>query len=359
MNVDFADARIKQMALRALRTGVTIAALPFWLALLFAPLVSSVVHVQAATLTAVTPPQMCNLLFFGPVQEGDLDSLKSAISSMPAGDPVNLCLNGPGGSFNEALRVVEFIAKSGRAIRTLIDRGAECYSACALIFMAGRTADREPQPDRKLHVLGKLAFHAPFIKPGANNYDASVVEMAHREALRALARFLELNDKDFFSEDLLTRMLLKKSNEFLTVDTTEDAGRWRIDLLGYRKPASITPLLLQQACKNEMEWSQGVENSNARINGKPIAFKDRKFRAVIPDFGDEGASVCVVDGYNDPARGVFISLMFASDVTDDEVPKPNDLENKVKALGDPLAIPGKPLWYLYSPESKLKNLAEK
>jgi hypothetical protein len=311
---------------------------------------------RAANVTTVTQPHVCTLLLDGLVQDGDVDRLKSALAAVPAGAAVNLCLNGQGGSFTQALHVVEWIASAGRPIRTIVDRGAGCYSACALIFMAGRNA--EGNPDRKLHVRGTLGFHAPFIKPGAADYDVAVVERAHREALRALSRFLEINSKEFFPEELLINSLVKQPHEFQLVETTVQAGRWKIDLFGYRKPKQISENMLLRACKNDMEWSSGMENGHNDRSNRPITFKNRRFRVVIPDFGDEGGVMCVADVYSDPAQGFFLGLMFAGEVTDEDVPKPNELEAKAKAQKDPLAVPGKPLWYLFSPETKLKELPE-
>ena len=44
--------------------------------------------------------------------------------------------------------------------------GAECYSACGLIFLAGRVDDRggESYPSRYLHIGARLGFHAPYIE---------------------------------------------------------------------------------------------------------------------------------------------------------------------------------------------------
>jgi hypothetical protein len=321
----------------------------------FAPVATDA---RAATFTPPDKPGLCSVRMAGLVQPGDLDGWKAALDAIPAGSQVNLCLNSQGGSFNEAVRIVEFLAKSSRPVRTVVDRGAECYSACAIIFMAGRNA--AGAPDRKLHVRAKLGFHAPYLNAVKKDkdYDASVVERAHREALRALARFLEVNTADLFPDRLLVQFLKKKPNEFLSVEKLEDAGRWRIDLIGYRKPVQVSEAMLQTACQNDTEWTINMPSGNPARSSKPIRLKDRKFRLAIPGYGDEAVFSCVSDVYDDATKGLHISLMLADDVNGDDVPKPAALEQKVKASNDPLAVVGKPLWYMLASSTKLKDVPD-
>ena len=311
---------------------------------------------QAATFARPEKSQLCTLQMEGPVRTADVDGFKAALDTLPPRTQVNLCLNSPGGSFFEALRVVEAIAKSERPIRTIVDRGAECYSACALIFMSGR--DAQGDRDRKLHIRGKLGFHAPYIKPSADAaYDAETMAQAYRESLRALARFLEINGSGAFPEPLFVQFLLKRPNEFLSVEQIQEAGRWQIDLFGYRKPTQLTEPMLIRACKNDTEWTIEMQNEVTARSTRPIQFKNRRFRIVLAGFGDEAVWSCAVDVYSDPARGLFLDFLLVSDKS--EIPKADALETKVKAsAGDPLSVPGKPLWYTFDPEMTLKAMPE-
>lgn len=324
-------------------------------AIFLAIALGSATPADAASFAAASAPGMCTIQMDGAMQAGDADRLKEALGTSAPGQ-VNLCLNSPGGSFSEALRVIEFIAKAGRPIRTIVNRGAECYSACALVLMGGR--DAENKPDRKLHIRGTVGFHAPFIKPGAANYDASVLERANRESLRAIASFLKTNPKEFFPEDLLVKSLLKPPNEFLSVETVRDAGTWQIDLIGYRKPKRLTKAGLDQACASDLSWNQQLESTPNSKDTAPIALKTGRLRLTFKDYGDEAVFICVVDVYSDPAKGLAIDMMLASDIKDKEVPKPGALEARVKAVKDPLVVAGKPLWYTFLPETELKDLAE-
>src|SRR5262245_30641935 len=97
-----------------------------------------------------------------------LGSDASMAEQWKSGSPV-LCLNSPGGNFMEGLRIAKYLltVAADHEVTTYVENGAACYSACALIFLAGRFNDRggETYPARFLHVGGRLGFHAPYIDP--------------------------------------------------------------------------------------------------------------------------------------------------------------------------------------------------
>ncbi|MCC7252996.1 MAG: hypothetical protein IT540_14120 [Hyphomicrobium sp.] len=316
---------------------------------------------------------ICTILLTGEIEAGDLEKLKPALQSGRGTTRINLCLDSPGGSYGEALKIIEYLLSSGGTVRTIIDAGAECFSACALVFMAGGV-DTGARPDRKLHVNGVLGFHAPFIRAAQGAATPELIGLGHRAGLRAIRRLLDLNasrtawssnlqGKSFLPDDLVAAFLLKRPDEFLLVDTVGRAGSWQIDLFGYRKLKTVSPKQLDKVCSNDMEWAIGNGGEND-LPSKPLKLNNGKARYVIPGFGDEGAWECVVDIYQSPSKGLFLSLVFAStplddggdEETADERPDENHLKEVVDSLDDPLAVPGVPLWYAFDGDTPIKKL---
>ncbi len=115
-------------------------------------------------------PPRCNVRLKGEIKKGDLSKIRKAFRQVKHGNlvaPAFLCLDSPGGSYQEGLNIAKFLlGDSGNGISTVIERGAKCLSSCALIFMAGNNAETKYAflPGRWLHVRGQLGFHAPYIK---------------------------------------------------------------------------------------------------------------------------------------------------------------------------------------------------
>jgi hypothetical protein len=103
----------------------------------------------------------CTAHLSGQIIEGDalrFKALREAYSCYY----LKLRLESPGGLVTEALGIAEQLNNT----RTVIDAGHSCFSACALIFMAGRTCSGAPYtcaPTRQMHPTATLGFHAPFL----------------------------------------------------------------------------------------------------------------------------------------------------------------------------------------------------
>lgn len=86
----------------------------------------------------------CRLTFSGQITTGDAEALARLV---PAIDPATsqstydtwLCLDSPGGSLAEALRMGQVLRAGGMGTRILA--GRECLSACAILFMSGSVFD--------------------------------------------------------------------------------------------------------------------------------------------------------------------------------------------------------------------------
>jgi hypothetical protein len=132
-------------------------------------------------------------------------------------------------------------------ITTYVSDSSKCQSACALVFMAGRTISTfgsAIEPDRVLHVGGTLHFHAPF-----DPWDKERKFAAGVKAIRQLQIVLG----EALPTDLLIAMLAAGPSEHVSVDTVYDAANWNIDLVGYREPKIGREELLN-ACTNHRSF---------------------------------------------------------------------------------------------------------
>ena len=108
---------------------------------------------------------------------------------------MSVCLNSSGGNYDEALKLITILMK-GTNVATVIDRGAQCISTCAFLFIVGNTQkseDGELGPDRTLDVRGTLGFHAPYLKTGAGTDVAAATIENFRRGVAAIAQLLELD----------------------------------------------------------------------------------------------------------------------------------------------------------------------
>lgn len=316
---------------------------------------------EAASLYPVTTTD-CNLKLDGPIEAGDLERLKSAASRFEETAEIKLCLNSPGGSYLEGLRLIEFILSDLHSLSTTIERDAECLSACALLFLVGHNKNQEMRPARRLHSLGILGFHGPYIKPGHQDYDPQLMMKANRAGYKAVGRLLELNYPLLFPVSLLATTLDKGFDAYVFVDTIAKIGAWDIELTGYRRPKQLTIGMLDQACLNFESWkvwtydpeSDGFQSQPRKMR-VPVTFKQRRFRILLPDFGDEAVWFCAADAYDGGPRGLFIKVAMVADASDPSVSDQRGLEKAVTAERPRETTP---LWYIFPWSTDLKSTAQ-
>ncbi len=201
-------------------------------------------------------PIECNLLLEGPIEPGDLDRLRQVVDARPGNvnDTMRLCLHSPGGSYDEGLSIARYLME--HSIGTAVAAGAECYSACAIIFMGG-TFPWKGELNRYLHTQAVLGFHAPYI-PDRNDknkmmVDESVVGRAFSEGIKAMHSFMQLgvgNPVKRIVPELMQEMMAQGPSEFYFIDTVGKAIRLRIHLYGVDQLPSVTPPSICNSCVN-------------------------------------------------------------------------------------------------------------
>lgn len=327
----------------------------------------------------------CQLKLEGAIQAGDSDKLSAALDALGStggfdSRNVSLCLNSLGGNYDEALKLITIVLKHTN-VATVVDQGAECYSACAFLFLAGntqRSEDGELTPDRTLDVRATLGFHAPYLNQAGNGTDVAEATIENfRRGVSAIAKLLEIDRRELFPRGLLAKALQVRSNELLYIDTIEKAGVWSIKLKGFKPPTALTARMLDQACRNKDLWTNfshtvlgrpaddpeqlhGLRQSDfPEIRGpkEPIKLSQGRYHEALDLFGYEATNLCIVDVFSNEKKELFLSLSMVP--ADQEGPKPEQFAEQVIArLNDPqsLEVISTPLWYVYSPDTALMSL---
>lgn len=206
------------------------------------------------------------LLISGNIEPDAFEKFRQSYAhSRERGDSLIISLNSGGGSVSQALLIAQFIAEN--EIPTVVEEGAECYSACAFVFMAGRWGGGGEGPGgvlRLLHINAKLGFHAPFLAYSPTkrlekfNGTYGNVANAYEAGLQQIGTLLSssYSTGTRWPASLVGEMLLTPPHEFREILTVDDAGRWNIELIGTPHIATtLTPRQRYFACSNFNKWA--------------------------------------------------------------------------------------------------------
>lgn len=233
-------------------------------------------------------PGLCQATLTGEIAPGDAQDLALAEMDRPAdwqdfddGRWKALCLDSPGGSLTAGLELAQHLLDN--RIGTVVDDGAECLSACALVFMFGTAAQHESVSltNRRMHVGARLGFHQPDLSLARDrDYSVDDVEAAFDLAIQATLRLLALaarprpdTPRPFVDGDLMEAMLQYKGDEFYEIDTVNKAGRWDVALYGFPERGPTEEGMFY-ACQNMTTW-------NARLERDQIPYERDGYSATI------------------------------------------------------------------------------
>ena len=229
----------------------------------------------------------CDLLLTGTIEKGDKEKIIAAVRAARKRGYVTglpktvLCLDSTGGAYSEALLIVEHFREAG-GLTTYVDANATCYSACAVVFMGGTSIHNTrhwqgPEPERTLHVMGKLGFHAPYLTRDTDK--AEYVIQAYTEGVQAIAKLAQLK---IINSDLLVEMLLRGRDEIFMIDTVDKAGRWGFDLAGTQAQFAV-PQMRGQTVLTELSAYIGCNNLYGwRMNDYSVYRRDISSRCDKP-----------------------------------------------------------------------------
>lgn len=203
----------------------------------------------------------CNLLIAGDIRSGDLKRVRHVFGAVRQDSDYAgfACLHSSGGSYQEALRIAKFFLEKG--IGTLVRSGDRCFSACAIMFMAGTwSSDAGKSPSRLLHVRGRLGFHAPYLRLSTGTYDKRTIENSFKAGLSALTELIALEPGvphlEFFPKQLIVEMVRREPDEAFLIDTVRKAIKFDVSLYGLAQPKRIERRMACIACGNLNSFHQ-------------------------------------------------------------------------------------------------------
>ena len=236
-------------------------------AALVLPMIAQAADIRLVDARTMTSEEIedggCSLRLTGPIVSGDAERLRSLIDThFPlAHDELNpaLCLDSPGGSLDEGVRIAELLGE--RFTATVVPAGAECLSACAVAFMGGTFGWYEYIFNmRVMHPTARVGFHAPGLTISDGAYDGASVMRAFDVAVDAIARIAGDLDETYltgvtnrFPRSLLAGMLVHRGEDYLWINTVEKAGAWDVWLITDQRP-QLDGTALTRVCKAVARW---------------------------------------------------------------------------------------------------------
>lgn len=293
----------------------------------------------SADLIKVNSP-LCEVKLEGPIQPGDLKKLEEALTPR-----MRLCLNSPGGSYLEGLRLFEHIA--ALRVHTVVDAGDSCFSACAMAFMGGADgAYGDRLPDRTLHAGGRLGFHSPFLSRDGSemNVDGDRLTAGVAVGFSVVVELIRADKYNLLPKSLVANMLETPPSSIYQIDTFKKAREAGIAITGVRRPEKITKVMLYQACVNSDPWFKDVDkvadDEHARESQLSVTSIDNSYRIVFNGFGLQNMDKCAVDVVSSPGRPAQFRVQFGYNTPQQR-----------------LMLGRKPTWYLYPPSATIYQYA--
>jgi hypothetical protein len=327
----------------------------------------------------------CDIRLSGEIDSGDADTLLAAIKAVDkknvpaprlrleyememASFIPRLCLDSPGGRFDEAMQFIRATLKQV-SFATVVEQGAKCYSACALIFLAGHLnhGDGYFELYRRLHIDGQLGFHAPYIPAVGAATNDKLLNASYRAGVTAVGELLNLEGK-FFQRSLLSEFLKVGPDEYFRMERIGHLAAGDIVLTGYARPTSVHAEEIAHVCNNQRLRDNADYYYNAMIvegrvasgpeKGDRIPVGDTVVRRTEPSI--EGVAGCSV-----LMRMHAGTLFLRADTTsttagdDDERPWPRASFLSAKAQANIRGMDADgltPAFYLFPVNAKIADL---
>jgi hypothetical protein len=264
---------------------------------------------------------LCDIELNGQILPGDFEQMREAfagvigtrwsaeVDSEPPYRP--LCLNSPGGSLGEAIRIAQFVYDN--SITTVLPPDSTCQSACSWIFMLGNAEGGEAgRPSRRMHYTARLSIHAPSIDFGSSEtIRREPVERAFNQVIQGLGVVLAIANKvsifdarPFIDSDFIEMAFSHIGEDWFEIDTVHKAGRWRIEVFGFDAPERLDERAAWDVCNNLTSiwlrpWSSVLERygTSAQISrfysGSAVSRRGQFYQVSGLDDGYVGHS-CVV-----------------------------------------------------------------
>jgi hypothetical protein len=126
-----------------------------------------------------TTKRLTAILAEGKVEDGDTERLRDFLARQPDRPVRAIYLSSPGGSLYEGMKLGRLFTEL--RIKSVVEGGRECASACALALLGGR--DNDGNPWRSSSDNSQLGFHA-FATPGEHMQDENETQHVVSDVLR-------------------------------------------------------------------------------------------------------------------------------------------------------------------------------
>ncbi|WP_170972020.1 hypothetical protein [Rhodobacter sp. SY28-1] len=227
-----------------------------WVAALAAPSSAADIHVSTDA--------DCKVDLEGPIVAGDFEKLveledQLVVSNGESTSGSLICLDSPGGSLLDGLKMARFILERG--VGTRIREDAECQSICAVMFMMGNARGAEVAfLDRRMHASSTLGFHRPYLTiDEARQYGAGDVELAYDIGIGSIYELMSLantptpwHDSLMIEPDLMELMAGTPGSDMYLIRTVEQVTRWQIGVDGLPGFERLTKPNVMFACENAL-----------------------------------------------------------------------------------------------------------
>ncbi len=214
-------------------------------------------------------PMGCEYKVTGLINKGDAEKIDKVLKENNwyevAARGWKICLNSPGGSFVEGVKLAKTFAKN--SIGTVVAQNDVCESACAIAFMGGSSSHPEGENryvSRTMHPTAKLGFHAPALLITEGSYSKSEVDKAYEIALKAVVELSDMRSSGYEIRESLFKNILETPFESMHyVDTVGKALRYKIDVSNVGISSGIVQNITINICKNavlRIEDNEGTWN---------------------------------------------------------------------------------------------------
>jgi hypothetical protein len=260
--------------------------------------------------------KFCDFHVSGRIAQTDIAEFKRKVIIPDTAEPRIwwLCLNSEeGGNFDASIKMIDHMLGQGGAakgIGTRVEANSRCFSACALVFLAGRRllGDDDFETVRQLHPTSSLGFHQPHFREDVVATDLTQLYRAYEAGVTAIARLLTY-DAAIFPKSLLAEFLKRRSGESFDISTIDDIGRWRIGLYDYDEPKLENTTQVYRFCSNADGWRTGQPSLDPielprdllgtpkklrSLLNKKTAIKVGKNEFIFPGFGSVYEQQCIV-----------------------------------------------------------------
>ncbi|MEM6661650.1 MAG: hypothetical protein AAF666_05670 [Pseudomonadota bacterium] len=226
------------------------------------------------------PEEFARISLAGPISSGDARKIQALFNDefrdyYNDTHYVTLTLNSPGGSFTEAIKLMDIFRKLQIATRVSAD--ASCMSACAVAFLGGsRVIANTFSTSRTVEPGGKLGFHAPNLDlAGSAMVPSALLQQSYGEALSAISGLLKRRDEFDIRTSLVETIIATSPDDMYVVEIVDDFARWNITVELDQSNWQPDAADVARMCLNTAIWASGnsvteVDESLSTQQGAPF-----------------------------------------------------------------------------------------